>query len=210
MTTKRKEDRRIRQSRKRLQAALIQLLREKPLAKIQIKEIVEVADVSRPTFYQHFETKEKLLFSHIDDLFERIRAVVFTDLGEGDVLDLHSMLITSFVQWQLHSEELKWVLQVENKDLLIGALRMHIESIRGELKTYMPNTDLLDDYEDYVLEYFAGGVYMLLKNWLGNGMQESAEQMGTLTFLLLPNGFAPFQSGNATTQLTAIKQLRGD
>ncbi|MEM7348434.1 MAG: TetR/AcrR family transcriptional regulator, partial [Chloroflexota bacterium] len=77
MTKKKKEDRRVRRTRKLLQIALISLLRRKLLAKIQIKEIVEEADVSRTTFYQHFETKEELLFSLMDDVFEKIHRVIF-------------------------------------------------------------------------------------------------------------------------------------
>ena len=86
MTIKRKPDRRVRRTRKRLQDALIHLLRQKLLAKIQIKEIVEEADVSRTTFYQHFETKEQLLMSLMDDLFEKIHSVVFHEREDGEVL----------------------------------------------------------------------------------------------------------------------------
>ena len=108
-----KKDRRIRRSRKLLQEALIQLLSQKPLAKIQIKEIVDVADVSRPTFYQHFETKEKLLFSLIDDLFERVGAAVFDNVSQREIADMYALLLATYEQWLLHSEELQWVFQNE-------------------------------------------------------------------------------------------------
>ena len=182
-----KEDRRIRRTRKLLQDALIQLLRQKPFAKIQIKEIVDVADVSRPTFYHHFETKEELLFSHMDDLFEKIREAVFGDIEDGNTVDFPQLLITSFEQWQLHSEALQWVLQVENKDLLIAALHTHIEMLRQEFERVVPPATYLPEFEAYTSNFFAGGLYMLLKIWIDNGMQESAETMGNLTYLLMSN-----------------------
>ncbi|MEO0561980.1 MAG: TetR/AcrR family transcriptional regulator, partial [Chloroflexota bacterium] len=120
MTEKRKEDRRIRRTRKRLQDAVISLLQRKLLAKIQIKEIVEEADVSRTTFYQHFETKEQLLLSLIDDMFEKIHAEVFQERVDEEPLEILQLLTASYEQWQLHGERLKWLLQEENKDLLIG------------------------------------------------------------------------------------------
>lgn len=192
MTNKR-EDRRIRRTRKLLQGALMQLLRQKPLAKIQIKEIVDVADVSRPTFYHHFETKEELLFSFIDDLFEKIHIVVFHEQKNGEVLDILQLLTSSFEQWLLYSEELRWVLQVENKDLLIGALRVHIKALKQEVDKHLKPAPAFQVYEEYEFSFVSGGLYVLIKNWIDNGMQESAETMGKITLLLLGNGFNPFQ-----------------
>jgi len=194
MTTKKKQDRRIGRTRKLLQNALIELLKEKPLAKIQIKEIAEVANVSRPAFYKHFETKERLLFSLIDDLFEQIHQNVFEDLEDGDAVDMHTLLTRFYQQWQLHSEEIQWVMQVENKDLLIGSLRTNVASIKQRFDEYFPPLDVAQDYEDYLIDFAAGGAYMLLKRWLENGLRESPETMATLSFMLLYNGFSPMSA----------------
>ncbi|MEM7133632.1 MAG: TetR/AcrR family transcriptional regulator [Chloroflexota bacterium] len=187
--TNKKEDRRIRRTRKLLQDALIQLLRQKPLAKIQIKEIVDVADVSRPTFYHHFESKEELLFSHMDDVFEKIREAVFGDIEDGDTIDFSQLLITSFEQWRLHSEALQWVLQVDNKDLMIAALRTHIESLRHEYERFVPPATLPPQFAAYAANFFAGGLYMLINSWIENGLQESAETMGAFANLLISGEF---------------------
>ncbi|MEL6526896.1 MAG: TetR/AcrR family transcriptional regulator, partial [Chloroflexota bacterium] len=86
MTTKKRLDRRIGRTRKLLQNALIQLLKEKPLAKIQIKELTELANVSRPAFYKHFETKERLLFSLVDDLFDKIDEKMIEAIDTSDTV----------------------------------------------------------------------------------------------------------------------------
>lgn len=189
MTKVRHENRAVRRTRKRLQTAMIALLREKPLAKIQIKEIVHRADVSRPTFYNHFDTKEDLLFSHVDDLFEEIQHVVFARVEAHKTVDLQTLLISSYRQWLHHSEALQWVMQVDNKDLLIALLRTHIENLVQEYEKYVPPVELSMIDREYLLSFISGGTYMLLKDWLNNGMQESAEIMGTLTCKLLPNEF---------------------
>ena len=188
-----KIDRRIRRTRKLLQNALIQLLRQKPLAKIQIKEIVNVADVSRPTFYQHFETKEKLLFSLFDDLFEKVGAAVFDSVEQGEVVDMKTLLRATYEQWMLHCEELKWVFQIENKDFLIDAIKLHILAIKRQLDQFEPLLEPAQQYEEYIISFMSGGFYMLVRNWLQNGMRESAETMAEITFLLVTNGFSPNQ-----------------
>ena len=193
MTNKKKEDRRIRRTRKRLQDALIHLLRRKLLKKIQIKEIVEVADVSRTTFYQHFETKEQLLFSLIDDLFEKIHTVVFHERDSEENIDILQLLTSSFEQWLVNSEQLKWVLQVENKDLLIAALRVHVEALKQEVDKHTLPNPAFRAYDEYGFSFVAGGLYMLIKDWINNDMRESAETMGKITLALLGNGFNPFQ-----------------
>ena len=193
MTNKKKEDRRVRRTRKLLQNALINLLRQKLLAKIQIKEIVEEADVSRTTFYQHFDSKEQLLFSLIDDLFEKIHTVVFQERESGDDFDILQLLTSSFEQWLLHSEELRWVLQVDNKDLLIATLRVHIETLKQEVDKHITPNPAFRVYDEYGFSFISGGLYMLIKDWINNDMRESAETMGKITLLLLSNGFNPFQ-----------------
>ncbi|MEL6272769.1 MAG: TetR/AcrR family transcriptional regulator, partial [Chloroflexota bacterium] len=155
MTSKKKEDRRVRRTRKLLQDALIRLLRRKRLAKIQIKEIVEEADVARTTFYQHFETKEQLLFSLIADLFEKIYAEVFQEQADEERFDVLKLLTASYEQWRLHGEELRWVLQVENKDLLIAALRVHIEALKQEADRHMMPDPAFRAYGKYESSFVA-------------------------------------------------------
>ena len=203
-----REDRRIRRTRKLLQDALIELLRQKPLAKIQIKEIVEVADVSRPTFYHHFETKEELLFSHMDDVFEKIREAVFGNIEDGDAIDFSQLLITSFEQWQLQSEALQWVLQVDNKDLLIAALHTHIETLRHEYEKGVSPVALPPQFDKYAANFISGGLYMLLKNWIDNGLQESAETMGTIAYLLISSELFQMRFGHLQEGI-GVEKVRG-
>ncbi len=200
MTTGRKEDRRIRQTRRRLQDALIGLLRRKPLAKIQIKEIVEEADVSRPTFYHHFPTKEKLLFSLVDDLFEEIHQVVFDEPESEDPGDILRLMTSSFEQWLAHGEQLRWVFQVENRDLVVAALRPHIEALRARVVPDHPLPPASGAYEPYVTDFVAGGLYMVLKRWIDRGMQDSAETMGQLLYLLVDNGLTHMRVQVATDE----------
>lgn len=63
-------DRRVQKTRKGLQDALIALLREKPLEKIEIQEITEYANMARVTFYRHYGTKEELLLDIIERIYQ--------------------------------------------------------------------------------------------------------------------------------------------
>ena len=56
-----RQDRKTRYTRMVLQDSLIELMKEKPIAKITIKELCEKADINRTTFYAHFTDQYHLL-----------------------------------------------------------------------------------------------------------------------------------------------------
>ena len=49
-----KDDRRVKYSKMVIKDSFIQLLKEKPITKITIKEICALADINRATFYAHY------------------------------------------------------------------------------------------------------------------------------------------------------------
>jgi AcrR family transcriptional regulator len=65
-----KTDRRVARTRDRLGDALVELLLEKPFDDITVQEVLDRAQVSRSTFYEHFRDKNDLFLSDVDDFFE--------------------------------------------------------------------------------------------------------------------------------------------
>lgn len=53
-------DIRVKKTRRAIQKAFIELLREKPVEKITVKEIAERAEINKTTFYAHYETLDAL------------------------------------------------------------------------------------------------------------------------------------------------------
>ncbi len=210
MTTnqdKERVDPRMKRTRKLLQDALFELLKQKPLAKIQIKEIAEVAGLSRPSFYKQFETKEQLFFTHVDDVFDQISQEVFTEAQSGKQMDMMTLLTAIFRQWQQHQQLLRWVFQVQNSELVMKALQSQAREIKKLFDQFLPPLELAQEYEEYVIGFLTGGMYMLLKRWLDNDMRESPERMAALTFMLLQNGFTPVSVGEVGELGRAIKLL---
>jgi len=64
------KDERVRRTRKRIDAAFVDLLHRRAYGNIRVSEIARKAGVGRPTFYAHYATKDDLLRSQ----FERIIA----------------------------------------------------------------------------------------------------------------------------------------
>ncbi len=64
-------DLRKRRSQEKLQLALAQHLQSKTIDEITIGELTKTAGVSRQTFYSNFDSKQSILLSRIEALFEK-------------------------------------------------------------------------------------------------------------------------------------------
>ncbi|MEZ4728660.1 MAG: TetR/AcrR family transcriptional regulator [Caldilineaceae bacterium] len=186
MSTNQSHDRRARRTRAALQTALLTLLQKRRLESIQIKEITDLADVSRPAFYLHFESKEELLLSHIDDLFAQLHKAVFADLAQSQPVTLETLVITSFQLWGKEAQAWQVALQIENKDLLLTRLRRHMAALMNEFAAY-PGSNITQHpmMHDYIVDFVTGGVYMLLRRWAEEGMKTPADQIGRLAYQLV-------------------------
>jgi AcrR family transcriptional regulator len=66
----RKADPRPARTRDRLGDALVELLLAKPFDDITVQEVLDRAQVSRSTFYEHYRDKNDLFLSDVDDFFQ--------------------------------------------------------------------------------------------------------------------------------------------
>ncbi len=79
-----KKDARVLRTRKRIDAAFVELLHRRPYGDIRVADVAKKAGVGRATFYAHYSTKDELLRSQ----FERIVApMLIASPGEPSVLD---------------------------------------------------------------------------------------------------------------------------
>ena len=72
-----KMDRRVKYSLMVIRKSFITLLKKKPISKITIKEICDVADVNRATFYAHYLDQYDLLHQIEQDLIDEINQYLY-------------------------------------------------------------------------------------------------------------------------------------
>ncbi|MCW1966681.1 MAG: TetR/AcrR family transcriptional regulator [Anaerolineae bacterium] len=168
-----------------MQAALLELLQKKRLSDIQIKEITELADVSRPAFYLHFYSKEELLFSYIDDLFDELNKTVFENMAKKQNITLKMLVLTSFKLCKDHAETWQLAMQIENKDMLMLRWRQHIAQLMDTFAKQPGSQITPHEMDSYVKDFVTGGVYMVLQRWIKEGLQTPVEQIGQLAYELV-------------------------
>jgi AcrR family transcriptional regulator len=80
----RKVDRRIRRTRDRLGDALMELALEKPFDAITVQDVLDRAGVSRSAFYVHYNDKDDLFISDIDEFFEGMATILSRRVDSSD------------------------------------------------------------------------------------------------------------------------------
>jgi len=167
-------------SKKMMRQALVELLKDNPLQKISISAITDRADVTRSTFYSHFQTKEELLYCCIDDLL----SVFFNELrskdgfGKDELADVRSWA-GFFRLWAQNSELLELLKISEIEKVFIERLKTSIlEMHKTKITKDIP--DMNPVLAAYYRDFLAHSIYSVLHQWVITGMRQPPETMGKL------------------------------
>ncbi len=193
MTERRREDRRVRRSRKLIVQAFERLLGERPYAQITVSAIAREADIDRKTFYQHFGSIDGLLAALADVLAEQVLDQVAAELGEaGAAPDGERALHVFFRALAEHFE------QGAARDRRY-AERIPFDVLYGHLtrafERQIVRRGLLDEVvgpgeRDASLAFILGGLFSLFRSWLLAERPCSAEEVAAIACTLTERGLA--------------------
>jgi AcrR family transcriptional regulator len=164
-----KMDRRARYTRMVLKQSLLELMRDRPISKISVKELCEKADVNRTTFYAHYKDIDELLKQIEDELFETVRTSLENGLGEESV----SAMVMDILSGLKENEELCKVLfsAYGDKDCLEKMLRFAHDKTIAAWRRLSPSVS--DAQMDKLYLFFSSGSVAVIRQWVLTGMQES-------------------------------------
>jgi len=181
-----KEDLRIRYTRMILRNSLIELMKDRPVSKIGIKEICALAGVSRSTFYTHYE--------NVHNLLEQIEEETFVYF-EG-VVTQHAFLIKSsnkektlmfqkILQYITDNSSSIQVLLSENGDINFQEkfFQKFITHAQNILRSNSDNPSLGHIYEGYSV-FIVRGAIGLVQYWLKNNMHIPVSEMAKMLIKL--------------------------
>lgn len=157
-----KSDRRVQYTKRVIQEAVLELLKTKPIDKITIKEICELADVNRGTFYLHYYQPRDVL-KEIENQFIGENMQYFDSYWQEDRQVGHMQQLFSCV---FHNQERCRVLMGENGDpQFMNSLKHLVRSgVVDEWQKEFPA------YErgklEFLFEYVFTGSMRLILNWI--------------------------------------------
>lgn len=180
-------DLRVKKTEKAIRHAFYKLIQEKPIEKITVRELSEIAEINKTTFYSHYDT----IYDLVNTLEQETIASILIHLDEcgsffsepGSFIKNmymsfglypHIRLTSSSLNSQRFVDKLNTAIQEELKQKKVSLDQYHnvgvlltfiINGILGLLKR--PNSTSVDSDIDYIERFVKGGIQSL---GLANGI----------------------------------------
>lgn len=167
------EDRRIKKTKKAINEALWELLREKDFEEITVNDIAEKADINRATFYKHFVDKYDWLEKTINDLLHEL--IIMND----DVLisERHPSADSFLSTFQYFDQNFEFYsIMLKNKGTLFFQNRFKEILVERFKKRNRYDTDNSSDL-DFSIHFATGAIVATIEWWIRNNRPLTVEQM---------------------------------
>lgn len=172
-------DRRVRKTRMQLRHCLAALLQEKKIQDITVREITEMADLNRGTFYLHYKDIFDLLAQIEEELLEGLD-LKLQKYQAAELQKRPSLVFTDVFQYTRENADMVQILLGENGD--INFINRVKELVREKcLKDWLELFQLQDSRTfDAYYAFIVSGWLGLISYWLENGMQESPGELARI------------------------------
>lgn len=182
----RKQDRRVVKTKRAIHMAFARLLSEKEINDLTVRDIADLADINRKTFYNYYagvyavldeienevvETLENALggidfrqaMSHPNLVFEKLTAIINTDLDfYGHLLSMQS-----------------------NVSLITKTVKLLKQKTRQAMLSQLP---IREEKIDVLLDYTFSGMLTVYQQWFNSDRSQSIEEISEVLSVLCFNG----------------------
>ena len=177
--SERKVDRRINRTRRQLRHALAQLMQDRRIQDIAVRELTDLCDLNRGTFYIHYKD--------VFDMVDNIEGELIAELGRvlsvfsaAEVIENPRALFIQIFEAMQENNEIVSVLVGPNGDLkFINEIK---RLVRDKCVEAWPETFAAGpaQYSEYFSGFMVNGFVGLFDAWFSKGMAETPDQMANL------------------------------
>ncbi len=186
------EDRRVRKTKKLLKESLIELMKEKKVKDITIKDITEKADLNRGTFYLHYLDIYDLLSQIEDEVIGNVRALI-ENFNEQQTLTSYDLLEQLFYYLDENKQLFKVLLYTNSETQFLNKLQMLIRTIGlYTLQNWYKDSNPI--FYSYFLSFVSSGVIGMVGHWFESGMTLTPSEMASMVNQMITNGAENFMS----------------
>lgn len=176
-------DARVRYTKMVIIKSFIKLLKDKPINRITVKEICEMSEINRATFYKHY--------LDVYDLLEKIEEQYFDELVEvlhsrenNTPKDVLTIIMASFKA----EEEIYTAVFSANGDPSFPAKVLERCNYVGVNQINdCTNKKLSEEQRVWVYQFIANGCNGILNKWISGGMKEPISEVAEFMEQLVNN-----------------------
>ncbi|MFB9974108.1 TetR/AcrR family transcriptional regulator [Allobacillus sp. SKP2-8] len=170
-------DRRKQYTRMVLKESLMDLLKEKPISSVTVKELCERADINRSTFYTHYADQfalvEQIEDELIQDLEKYLNTVNFDT--EEETKEMTERLLEYLAS---RADDCKTLLNYDGDSTF--QRKVTLVAYRFILNEQMTAKQIDPTITEYISSFIVNGCIQMMKLWLYNNMDKSPKEMSLL------------------------------
>ena len=180
------KNRSVRNTKKKIQDGLLTLLQKKPINQITVKELTELVDVNRGTFYFHYTDVYDLLYKTEDRFFNDFNTVLNgNELKSSDEMYPYLVEIFSFLE---KNSNMCRIFFSDNCDMKFFN---DIKALVNErcFTFSRSNTEKNNDQKNALYNAFVvSGCVGIMKRWLEDDFAETPEEISQIVLEIITSG----------------------
>lgn len=191
-----KEDRRVKRTKALFEAAFLELLKTKDINKISVRNLSEMVDMNRGTFYIHYTDIYDLLGSVENNLVSELSHITEWE-NTNDFEDYSRNSFTNIVQALEYIKDNKQVFKVllsskGNILFLEKIKKLFKEKFLTEMFVIKEETN--KQYYENATLFFISGAIGLIQEWLKNDTALSPVELATVIENIVVKGISSLKS----------------
>lgn len=186
--TSKRPDRRVIKTKRAIRNAFAELLSLRDLDQITIKDVADMADISRKTFYNYYNG----IYEVVDEIENEIAAVFDAELGSLDIRKAINdpyvifvnltAIINSDMDFYRHLLKMNGNVNLMTK--IVGVLKLKIKT------SFANQIDLEEEKIGIMVEYIITGMLAVYQSWFNSDRKQSIEEIAKLIGTLCFTGIA--------------------
>ncbi len=180
-------DQKMNKTKKKIQYAFISLLYQKNFYEIRVPQIIDIAEISRSTFYNHFEDKFDVLETISNELIAGFIDIMLRLRKRGERVffeEITNHYCEPYIDYFIYLNKHKFYFTAllpgtsatNFQELLANKIN---ETRQGTISAWGVETNY-DDLEVYRRKILANAYVTIFEEWLKRGCRQSPEVMGIM------------------------------
>lgn len=188
--TAHKPDRRVARTKKAIKNAFAELMSEKEISEITVKDIAETADVNRKTFYNYYNSVYDIVNEIENELVLAFDSVLSNIDFKQEMQNPYGIFekLTDIINqdFDFYSRLMK---MNHNANLM---QKLHV-ALKDRMKTsFLSQTEIEDSQLNIVVNYMISGMLSVYQSWFNSDRAESIEELSKTVSIMTFSGINGF------------------
>lgn len=187
------QDRRVKKTRRQLRKGLSELLMEKSINEITVRELSDRVDINRGTFYLHYKDIFDMVDQVEDEMFLQFNEILKRNEPQNLNGSINPVLIDIF-QFINDNADMAQVLLSEHGDISFVNKLTDVLKTRCFQNWRSVFSEGNSRYFELYYSYIVTGCIGLVQNWLNSGRVETPHEIARITERIMLHGIQILES----------------